>query len=190
MVQNRALERPDINGELTRPNFDEKFLPADGSGRNPVIDNILTEGGDDFSQYLNLTGLAGEPNLMVLSSMHHYYYDYSDLKGIRTLINLKQLNQVSHLESFLHTLYRILPCQANFVGFFINSSNNDRKKSFLKPAGLLNGFISIFDSGTYRNLSKPGVTKLLEEHGFKVIDLTDINGKTYFRARNIRRLGD
>lgn len=190
MVQNRPLERPDINGELTGLNFDGKMLSADRSERNPVIDTTLSKIGDDFSQYLNLTRLAGEHNIMVISSMHHYYYDYSDLKGIRTLINLKQLNQVRHLESFLHTLYRILPCQANFVGCFINSSNNDRKGPFLRPAGFFNRVVSIFDSGTDRNLSKPGVTKLLEEHGFKVIDLTDINGKTYFRARNIRRLGD
>jgi len=190
MGQTAALEMPGMNDRLSGLNIDGKLLSADKSGRNHVIDTILSEGENDFSQYLNLTGLTGEPNFMVLSSMHHYYYDYSDLKGIRTLINLKRLNQVSHLESFLHTLYRLLPCQASFIGCFINSSNNGRKKPFLKPAKLLNGFVTVFDSGLDRNLSKPGVTKLLEEHGFKVIDLTDLNGITYFHARNIRRLGD
>jgi len=190
MVQNTALERPDINDKLTGINFNDKFLSADRSARNSVIDTFLPEGGDDFSQYLNLTGLAGEHNSMVISSMHHYYYDYNDLKGIRTLINLKQLNQVTHLESFLHTLYRILPCQANFVGCFKNSNNNDRKRSVLRPAGFFNRVASIFDSGMDRNLSATGIPKLLEEHGFKLIDLTEINGRTYFWARNIRRLGD
>ncbi len=190
MVQNTTLERPDFNDKLTGINFNDKFLSADKSARNPVIDTIIPEGGDDFSQYLNLTGLAGEQNILVISSIHHYYYDYSDLKGIRTLINLKQLNQVSHLESFLHTLYRILPCQANFVGCFKNSNNNGRRKSALQPAGFFNRVVNIFDSGMDRNLSATSVTKLMEEHGFKVIDLTEINGRTYFWARNIRRLGD
>ena len=190
MEQTAALGRPDMNDTLTGLNYDEKLLSADRSGRNPVLDNILSEGGDDFFQYLKLTGLAGGSNLMVLSSMHHYYYDYSDLKGIRTLINLKKLNQVSHLESFLHTLYRILPCQANFVGCFENIKNNSRKISFHRPDRFFNRVVTIFDSGMDRNLSTTGVTKLLEEHGFKVIDLTDINRRTYFWARNIRRLGD
>lgn len=190
MGQTAAMGRPEINEKLTSLNYDGKLISADRSGRNSEIDDILSEGGDDFHQYLKLKGLAGESNLMVLSSMHHYYYDYSDLKGIRTLINLKKLNQVSHLESFLHTLYRILPCQANFIGCFINNSNNGRKKSLLRPAKLLNGFVSIFDSGMNRTLSKTSAIKLLEEHGFKVVDLTDLNGITYFQARNIRRLGD
>ena len=190
MGQTAAMEIPGTNDKFTGFDFNGKLS---GSGRpegDPLIDSVLSEGGKDFSTYLRLTGLSGESNLMVLSSMHHYYYDYSDLKGIRTLINLKELNQVSHLESFLRTLYRILPCQANFVGCFADNNNNVSKKSFFKPARLFNGLVSFFDSAETRNLSKTSFKKLLEEHGFKVIDLTDINGKTYFHARNIRRLGD
>ena len=190
MGQTAAMEIPGTNDKFTGFDFNGKLS---GSGR-PEVDSLivsaLNEGGEDFSTYLRLTGLSGESNLMVLSSMHHYYYDYSDLKGIRTLINLKELNQVSHLESFLHTLYRILPCQANFIGCFTDKNNNGSKKSFLKPARLFNGLVSVFDSAVTRNLSKTSVTKLLEGHGFKVIDLTDINGRTFFRAQNIRRLGD
>jgi len=190
MGQTAALEMPDMKYKKSCLTIDGKLLSSDRSGTNTVIDTFLSEGGEDFSTYLKLTGLAGESNLMVLSSMNHYYYDYSDLKGIRTLINLKKLNQVSHLESFLHTLYRILPCQANFVGCFINSSNNDRKRPYFRPTGLLKGFVSFFDSGMDRNMSKTSVARLLEEHGFKVIDLTEINGKAFFWARNIKRLGD
>jgi len=179
-----------MNDKLIKLNFDEKLLSADKSGKNPIMENILSEGGDDFFQYLNLKGLEREPNLMVLSSMHYYYYDYTDLKGIRTLINIKKLNQITHLESFLHTLYRILPCQANFVGCFKNSNHNVSKTSFYGSAKFINGLVNIFDSRTDRSLSKNSVTKLLEDHGFKVNDLTEINGITYFWAQNIRRLGD
>jgi len=190
MGQTAAMEMPGANDKFTGLGFNGKFSESGRPEGNPLIETVISEGGEDFSAYLKLTGLAHEPNLMVLSSMHHYYYDYSDLRGIRTLINLKELNQVSHLESFLHTLYRILPCQANFVGFFTDADNNDNKRSYLRPGRLFNGLVRFFDSAVTRIHSKTSVTRLLEDHGFKVIDLTDINGRTYFHARNIRRLGD
>ena len=190
MGHSAAMEMPGTNDKFTGIDYNGKLSASGRPEEDPLIETILSEGGEDFSTYLRLTGLAGDSNLMVLSSMHHYYYDYSDLKGIRTLINLKELNQVSHLESFLHTLYRILPCQANFIGCFTDKNDNGSKKSFLKPARLFNGLVSFFDSAVTRNLSKTSVATLLENHGFIIIDLTDINGKTFFQAQNIRRLGD
>ena len=187
MEQISVLERTNISDNLTQPNFDEKLLSGDRPRTNPVMENILSEGGNDFFQYLNWIGLEKEPNLMVLSSMHHYYYDHNDLKGIRTLINLKKLNQVRHLESFLHTLYRILPSKAYFVGCFKKGSHNGNGATFYRSARFFNGLINIFDTRTDRSLSRKGVTKLLEDHGFKVNDFTDINGTTYFWAQNIRR---
>jgi hypothetical protein len=187
MEQISVLERTNISDNLNRQNFDEKFISGDRPRTNPVMENILSEGGNDFFQYLNWIGLAKEPNLMVLSSMHHYYYDHNDLKGIRTLINLKKLNQVKHLESFLHTLYRILPSKAYFVGCFKNSNHNGNGVKFYRTAIFLNGLVNILDVRTERSLSKNGVTKLLEDHGFKVNDFTDISGMTYFYAQNIRR---
>jgi hypothetical protein len=127
---------------------------------------------------------------MVLSSMHHYYYDHNDLKGIKTLINLKKLNQVRHLESFLHTLYRILPYKAYFVGCFMDNNYNGHGSHLYQPVKFLNGFMNIFDSRTERSLSDRSITKLLEEHFFKVIDITYINGMAYFWAQNNRRKGE
>jgi hypothetical protein len=180
-----VLGRIDVSNKLAGQNFDENFFSGDRSRTNPVIENILSEGGNDFFQYLNWIGLAKEPNLMVLSSMHHYYYDHNDLKGIRTLINLKKLNQVRHLESFLHTLYRILPSKAYFIGYFENSSHN--RTTLYRSARFFNGIINMTDSKNERSLSKNGLSKLLEDHGFKVNDFTEINGMTYFYAENIRR---
>jgi hypothetical protein len=182
--------RTNIDDKLTRGNFDEKALSYDRSRKNPTLENILSEGGDDFFRYLTWIGLAKEPNLMVLSSMHHYYYDHKDLIGIRTLINLKKLNQVKHLESFLHILFRILPSKAYFIGCFKSSRQNGNGVSLSYPAKFFNGIINIFDSKTETSLSKKGITKILEANSFKVIDITDINGMTYFWAQNVKRPGE
>ncbi len=129
MENSSALEIAEIRNKITRVNFDEELLSGDRTRTNPILENILTEGGNDFYQYMTWIGLDKEPNIMVLSSMHHYYYDHNDLKGIRTLVNIKKLNQIKHLESFLHTLYRIMPSKAYFVGCF--KSNNHHGREFL-----------------------------------------------------------
>lgn len=186
MEHNSVFERTNIGDKFARANFNENALTFEKSRTDPMLESILSEGGDDFFRYLNWIGLAKEPNLMVLSSMHHYYYDHNDLIGIRTLINLKKLNQVKHLESFLHTLFRILPSKAYFVGCFKNSSQPGTGISSSHPVKFLNSLINVFDARTERSLSKKGLVKILEENKFKVIDISDINGVSYFWAQNVR----
>jgi hypothetical protein len=181
-----VLKRTNIGDKFSRLNLNEQALSYEKSKTNPVLESILSEGGDDFFRYLNWIGLAKEPNLMVISSMHHYYYDHNDLIGIRTLINLKKLNQVKHLESFLCTLFRILPSKAYFVGCFKNSSQQSNGLSSLPPVKFFNGLMNILDTRTERSLSKKGLAKILEENNFKVIDISDINGMSYFWAQNVR----
>jgi hypothetical protein len=190
MEHTSVFDKANIGDKFTRANLDEKELSYERSKINPVLENILSEGGDDFFRYLTWIGLTKEPNLMVLSSMHHYYYDHNDLIGIRTLINLKKLNQVKHLDSFLHTLFRILPSKAYFVGCFKSCSQQGNGVSISQPVKFFAGLINIFDPKTERNLSKKGAIKILEENNFKVIDITDINGMTYFWAQNVKRQGE
>jgi hypothetical protein len=182
-----VLEKGVNNNKLNGENFNEKLLLYERTFTNPVVENIISEGGDDLFKYLSWTGLAKEPNLMVLSSMHHYYYDHKDMAGIKTLVNLKKLNQVKHLDSFLHTLFRILPPRAYFVGCFRNSSSRTKRTSFYNSSRFFTGIVNILDPSSERALTKKGVTQLMEEHGFKIIDITDLNKTTFFWAQNLRK---
>jgi hypothetical protein len=47
------------------------------------------------------------------------------------------------------------------------------------------GFINFLDARIDVDFDKNDVSKLLESHGLKVIDMTEINGLTYFRAQNL-----
>jgi hypothetical protein len=158
---------------------------------SPVIANMIAEGGIDFFSYLKKIGLNREPNLMVLSSKHHYYYDESDLKDIRALVNLKRLNLIKHPDAFLNNLIRILPSGANFVGCFSDSKDLRRSGShFFQTSRLLNMFVNLLDSKTDRNLDSKSVTQMLESHGFKIEDMTLIDGTTYFKAKPARKPAD
>lgn len=187
MIKISALGKKGLSRPVRNVNFNKKIMLHEEQKTNPVLENIISEGGDDFFQYLNWTGLAGDPNLMVLSSLQHYYYDHNDLKGIRSLINLKSLNHIKHLESFLHTLYRLLPSDSYFVGCFKSCHQHRRRSPFSHPPEFLTGIINFLDKKADRRLSKNAVKGLLEENGFKVIDMTDINGMTFFWSQNGKR---
>jgi len=175
-----VLKKTRISNDSVKSQFHEKLLIPELTRINPVLENIRNEAGDDFVQYLHWLELAKEPDLMALSSTHHYYYDSNDLKSIKTLINLKKLNNIKHLESFLRIVVRILPQKANFIGYFKSSNPNRSVFSLYQSLKFFNGIVNYIDSRTDRSLTKENVSRLLKEHKLKIVDITDINGMTYF----------
>jgi hypothetical protein len=155
---------------------------------SPAIVNMIEEGGLGFLGYLNKIGLSKEPNIMVLSSKHHYYYDETDLMSVKTLVNIKKLNMIKDPDRFLDTLKRILPQDASFIGCFSDSkSSNGSRYIFLQPSRMLNRFINILDSKTDRSLNQKEVSELLALHGFKIIDMFELDGVTYFHSKPVRK---
>ena len=173
--------------KINETNYDRAKLSNGRIRLNPVFVSLIAEGGENFFHYVKGLGLAKEPNLMVLSSNHHYYYDSSDLMSIKVLVNLKKMNLIKNLDGFLHAVFRILPPKAIFIGYF---SDNKMQKGIGLPlyqsSGIFNRFINFLDSRTDRNMDKNDVSKLFESHGFKVVDMTEINGQIYFRTQNKR----
>jgi hypothetical protein len=186
------MERPNvtykseiINYQPVKEAMGDKNVSMDENQNNPVFDNLLAEGGENFYHYVNWLGLAKDPNLMVLSSIHHYYYDFNDLKGVRTLINLKRLNKINHIDTFLNNVFRVLPEKANFVGCFKdNKIRGGMAVPFYQSFRYVNKLINIFDSSTDRFLTRKDVIRLLESHKFRIVDMTEISNMTYFCAEN------
>jgi len=72
---------------------------------NPVRKALAYEGCDSFFSYIKWLGIAKDANPVILSSMHHYYYDTEEMKNVNTVISLKELNQVKQIKSFLHSIF-------------------------------------------------------------------------------------
>lgn len=150
---------------------------------NQFYDNLVFEGSETFPEYLRQLNLENDSNLLVLSSRYHFYYDQNDLKGIKILVNLKRLNQMKHPGSFLHTLFRVLPPEANYIGCFNDSRNNIKNRSaFFKPGMFYRKVIDLFNHRRDRRMDRNKVTRLLNSYGFRVVDIRDINEMTYFNT--------
>ena len=199
-VQN-LIEDRNINRNKFRSNFPlNEVIEA-----NLVYKKLAEEGCEYYFNYLELLDLSKDPNLVVLSSSHHYYYDAEDMKNVKTLVNLKPLNYIKQIKNFLHTIHHILPQRTYFVGSYVDGKNSigffsGSNKRQYQIAGkvdpvengiasripFLNMIYDIMDSRTNRYLTKKAVTIMLEEAGLKVLDMTELNGLTYFTAQKVR----
>ena len=148
----------------------------------PVINDLIGEGGENFFNYLEEHGLTNDDNMLVLSSRHHFYYDPNELQSVTTLINVKKLNLIKHLDNFLQSIVYVLSPESNFIGCF---SDWKSQKGIGITSRMYKGFINFLDAKIDVDFDQKDVLKLLESHGFKVMDMTEINGLTYFRAQNI-----
>lgn len=177
----------------------------DSARSNPVLRILTTEDCENFAKYIELLGLAKDLNLVVLSSLHHYYYDAEEMVNVNTVINLKELNQIKQLRDFLHSMFHILPPKCNFIGCFVNNKkengfvlntgpsdsyykrNSDAiENGIVSSSPFLNMIFNMIDSKTNKYLSERSVSLLLGEHGFKVLDMTEQDGLTYFCAQSLR----
>jgi hypothetical protein len=172
--------------------------------KNQVLKKFADEDRNDFFNYLDLLGLTKVPDLIILPPVHHYYYEAEDLKNLKMLVNLKHLNYIKNLMNFLYAIYHILPDLSYFAGsFFVNEkqtvlfsrsqeipahvtgSAEMKRKGFSSGMPLLDRMHSLIDFGAKRYLTKGSVSFFLEEALFKVLDMTEINGVTYFCAQKV-----
>ncbi len=163
-------------------NFNQVNTSTEITASSEVMDNLIAEGGENFLNYLNRQGLVNDPNTLVLSSNHHYYYDDSELLGVTTLVNMKKLNMISHLDGFLNTLCTVMAPETNFIGCF-SDSDNQKDNGFYNR--LYKGLINFLDSKTDNDIDRKAVSRILETQGYKIMDMTVINGLTYFRSQYI-----
>lgn len=181
MSNTQQINKKDISIKNGKIGFENKESSAKRASENPIYNVLIAERGENFYYYIEWLGLSDDPNLMILPSLHHYYYDFNDLKDVKTLINLKTLNQINHTDNFLNNIARVLPPGANFIGSFID---NKIHKGVTTPVyqsfRILNRIINLLDAKTDKFLTRKSVLKLLEAHGFKVLDMTEIQGTTYF----------
>ena len=198
-----SIDEPEIVKQQT---ISPSSRPAGSTGSltgiSPFKEILAGEGREDFFNYIEWLGLGNDPDPVVLSSMHHYFYDAEEMKNVNTVVNLIRLNHIKEINDFLFSISNILKPKCNLIGCFIDSrkhnpfvlrkniSELERKRTstalengIISRIPFLNWFYSVIDSRTNKRLSKNSVTLLLEEHGFKVLDLTELNGITYFHAK-------
>jgi hypothetical protein len=172
---------------------------------NILFEELTDEVREDLITYLNRMGLAGEAQILVIPSTRHFFYEADDLRGIKTVINLKQLNYVREIREFLSKISEMLPNNSSFVGCFIDNKSqtgfSDKYSNLPKQLSdkaeayengiesripFINRMYSFIDAKTNRYLTKKTVSHLLEECSLQLVGMTELNGLTYFCTRKTK----
>lgn len=155
---------------------------SEEQGFNSLNNRLTAEGGKNIFIYLKSFNLLDKPDLLILSPTSHYYYEENDFKNVRTIVNLIKLNTISNLDTFFTTLNRVLPANVNFVGCFSGTRPFMGNGFF---SGLSARVTNLLDLRTDRILDRKDVSKLLGKYGFRVIDMTEMNGLIYFYSQRV-----
>ncbi|MCK7530016.1 MAG: hypothetical protein MZV63_02635 [Marinilabiliales bacterium] len=118
-------EQPAASSNLTwhawlRPGRDKT---GKSSLHHSLVEAVRLRGLNLF-RFLRHTGLFNDPGLIILSQHDYATFRAGDLDRVTTLITLRRLNLIKHLEMFLNSLVHLLPPDTNFVGCFSQTVNN------------------------------------------------------------------
>jgi len=176
-----------------------KKAPDNGSVQHSLYDTLCSEDCEDFYNYLDWLDLASSSKTLVLPRNKHFYYSSEDFQGLEVLVNLKCLNKLAELNHFLETIYSSLEDLCYFTGCFQDSDNlkkempgyikylEEKEVDQLKHknnnaalAWFSDKFARLFNTHADITLSKQITRMLLKMSGFTILDMTELNGKTYF----------
>jgi hypothetical protein len=179
-----------------------RMVSSRESKLNHLFSELNSDVRNDLISYLEGMGMDAERAILVIPSSRHYFYDAEDMKGVKTIVNLKQLNYVREIRDFLHKISELLPQDSSFVGCFIDNKSqsgfsdkysnlpkNISEKAEAYENGIesripfINRMYSFIDLKTNRYLTRKTVTNLLEECSLQLIGMTELNGVTYFHTR-------
>jgi len=193
---------PDLIRDQSFARVSPRKLSLRDSGLMHLFDELDIEVRQSLIDYLDRLGLIRESGMLVIPSSRHYFYDAEDMKGIKTVITLRQLNHVREVRDFLRQIKELLPYNSNFIGCFVDnraqSGFSDKysnlpgqmaEKAEAYENGIesripfINRMYSFIDSKTNRYLTKRAVTNLLKEVGLELVGMMDLNGMTYFHTQ-------
>lgn len=151
-------------------------------------------------------GLEDNSNLLIIPHNRHFFYEEDDLRGIRTVVNLKPLNNIKSLRDFIRSISELLPEDCNLIGWFTDNrhrydepsgkSEDDEKYNEREEAiengiesriPFINRMYSFIDLRPDHFLTSRSVAALFNDYGLRVVRMIDLNGRTYFHARKRER---
>lgn len=185
----------------------EVLKTVDWTNHGRIFSDLVDEVGEDVLLYLSGFPCLKSPNILFLSSVRHYLYDSIELSQVDTLINFRALNGTRHISFYLQTMNQLLPDKGYFIGCFVDYSTFREEFKSRRPTTLryiflmsyifvnrviprvpvLNAFQSAFIHGKKKCLTPAEVIFHLGKHGFKVLDMTIIDGVTYFVSQKTRQ---
>ena len=171
-----------------------------------VEKELLEEVNSDVVKYFKSIPFVMDQKVLYLSTIRHYIFDSATLYDVNTVLNLRLVNRIAHVNYFLFNTNRMLPMKGYYLGCFENQTQQKKRIKSLTPRllGSISFFVFSFfhflipkipgirslylfaTSGSMKYLSTNKLATLLLKNGFQLADTSSIQGKTYFVAKKIK----
>lgn len=203
-MQTLRISQVDLRSE-THNMIYRQYTALDDPSNSQLFSEISYESRIDLFGYLNQLGVSDVSGLLVIPFSHHYYYNAEDLKGVRTILNLKQFNHVKDIKGFLQNISFLLSDSSRFVGSFVDNkaqngfsdkyhnrvkSLSDRTDAYENGIDsrvpFINRMYSLIDSKANHYLNRKTVSNYIQDSGLQLLSMTDLNGLTYFCSQKMK----
>jgi hypothetical protein len=204
MRNNTDLDNDRSVSEPGRPVAMRNTSTRPGTENNQLFKALSNEGYLTFIYYMESLGLDIESDFIIIPRSNHFFYDEDEIRKLKLLVDLREMNKTRNMKSFIKSLGRNMQSGCFFAGCF----SGNRSKETTAPEGneqsnnrigkdeqietgiaskypIINTLYNILDSKTYTSLSPKAVSALLNNNGFNIIDLTEINSIYYFCAKKV-----
>lgn len=161
------------------------FCKAGRRSLTHSVSSLFATGGLSLFRYLLTTGLFRDPGLVILSPHEHASFAGADLKRATTLLTLRRLNLVKHLEMFLNSLVHILPPETNFIGCFTKAEDKSNGPGKMGLIHAINSRIFNREATECHSLSRGKVSEILQRSGLSIISMTEMNGVIFFHSKKL-----
>ena len=171
-----------------------------------VEKELLEEVNSEVVMYFKSIPFVMDQKVLYLSTIRHYIFDSATLYDVNTVLNLRLVNRISHVNYFLFNTNRMLPMKGYYLGCFENQTQQKKRIKSLKPkflGSISYVLFSFFHSllpkipgirnlclfatnGSIKCLTTNSVATLLLKNGFLLTDTSVIQGKTYFVAQKVK----
>ena len=115
-------------------------------------------------------------------STKSYFYEADELLKIKSIVFLKKLNDIIHLDRIIENVYHSAPVDTIICGSFINTEIAE-VGHYRKLFEMMYNFLVLNGN---RTLSLKRVISYLTAYNFKLLNVSEINGVTYFHAKKIK----
>ncbi len=171
-----------------------------------VEKELLEEVDADIVQYFKSFPFVMDQKVLYLSTIRHYIFDSATLFDINTIINLRLINRISHINYFLYNTNKMLPMKGYYLGCFESPSQQKKRIKSFQPRIIssivyslhhfvhhlipkipgIRGLYLLANSGVIKWLSINDISTVLHKNGFLLTDTVGIKGKTYFIAQKVK----
>jgi hypothetical protein len=150
-------------------------------GNDEPLALIKDEAGLNVYNYFEEIGVFQLKNIVVLSSKHHFFFDYDKVHNSDLVVNLTSANKITDFKLFVSNLGKMLKDGNYYIGCIECAGTS--KKEISASSNVFFHKVAHFLMAAQGHLTIDKIGKTFRSKGFRMVAKQSFGEKTYFMVR-------